>query len=276
VIYEVTPEDWKELVMNADLFPGFIFRGQTSYQWELSTTIERLTLQFGIREMLGMLENREFWILTEFRRRAHNLIGKPPKYDELIEWLALIQHHGGPTRLLDFTKSLLVGLFFACDGATEDAALWLINYHNLLSSHVPLGEDETIYHQQSALLDKATKIVGKENKESGIIPIIPERLSERMSIQQGISIMPMNIKKTFMDNLSSHYGWEGVRYKKLSFTDFTSIRFVAKTSVVKIKIRAAWFPRVLHYLDNANINANTLFPGLDGFARSLKIHLFVL
>lgn len=271
MVYEVTPGDWKELVLAADSLPAFIFRGQTSYAWDLSTTIERLGLYYPLG--LSGLANREFWILTQFRRRAHNLIEKPPEYDNLIEWLALLQHHGGPTRLLDFTKSLFVGLFFACDGAHDDAGLWLVDYFHLLDSYVQRKPHETIYHQQKSILDKATQLIAKESSESGILPIEPERLSERMSIQQGLSIMPMNINTTFMENVSAQYGWKELGYEQITFGDFMSALYEKRPCVAKIRIPASWLADILYFLDDMNINANTLFPGLDGFARSLKIHL---
>jgi hypothetical protein len=269
MIYEVTTRDWKQLVSKANSFPSFVFRGQASYTWDLSTIIERLALQSS--KNLSVLGNREFWVLTQFRRRAHNLIDKPPEYDDLIEWLTLIQHHGGPTRLLDFTRSFFVGLFFACDGANDNAALWMVDYQHLLSSHTPLKN--TIYHQQAAVLSKATQLIAKERSRAGILPIEPERLSDRMSIQQGLSIMPMNISRTFMKNLSAHYGWKRVLYKQITLTEFKRVLYEEWPRVAKIRIRASWFADILHFLDDMNINTNTLFPGLDGFARSLRIHL---
>jgi hypothetical protein len=43
----------------------------------------------------------------------------------------LIQHHGGPTRLLDFTHSFYVAAFFALERATEDVAVWAVNLDRL-------------------------------------------------------------------------------------------------------------------------------------------------
>jgi len=275
MIYEATPKNWKQLMSVAGSLPGFVFRGQNSYAWDMSTNIERLALRFHFGVVQGLTANRELWILTQFRRRAHNLIEKPPEYDNLIEWLALIQHHGGPTRLLDFTHSFFVGLLFACEGAHEDAALWLIDYHNLLDSHEKHEPNKSIYHQQIAILDKATKLIGKKTTQIGILPIEPERLSERMSIQQGLSIMPINLDKTFMENLSTQYGWEEIKYEKIKLDDFMGVLYSIKPRVAKIQIKLEWLPDILLFLDKMNINTNTLFPGLDGFARSLRIYLML-
>lgn len=272
MIYEVQPERWKELIDNADSLPGFIFRGQPKYEWDLSTGIERLA--WGKEEYMGNLDNREFWILTQFMRRAHNLIQRPPEYEELIEWLAILQHHGGPTRLLDFTWSIFVGLFFASDGALGDAALWMIDNIDLVRRHgVIEGKDDTIYHRQRSILMEAKKCIGKETSKCGLLPIEPERLNERMSIQQGLSVMPININETFMKNMKVEYGWDTVEKPKMSFKEFCKDRHIKKFVVAKVRIKRKWTSEMLNLLNAMNINANTLFPGLDGFARSLRIHL---
>jgi FRG domain len=74
---------------------------------------------------------RELAIVREFMRRAHHYVTDVPALRNLIEWLALMQHHGAPTRLLDWTYSLHVAAHFALFKASRlpDAglAIWMIN-----------------------------------------------------------------------------------------------------------------------------------------------------
>jgi len=272
MVYEIELADWKELLTSAHRFAGYAFRGQAGFAWDLSTVIERLGNHFWETEC--SLANREFWILTQFRRRAQNLIDKPPEYSDVIGWLSLIQHYGGPTRLMDFTTSLFVGLFFACEGLGEDAALWMIDRYRLLQKYAPPSETDTIYHQQSRILEKAKGYIAKETSDCGILPIEPERLDSRMSVQKGLSIMPINIDQTFMTNMMNEFDWPEIEFKRVDLgTLFRALNTEDHPLVAKFRIRAEWSSRILRFLDEANVNANTLFPGLDGFARSLRIHL---
>ena len=52
-----------------------------------------------------------------------------PAENEKVEWLALMQHYGAPTRLLDWTNSAYVALHFALNNrkSTEDCAVWAID-----------------------------------------------------------------------------------------------------------------------------------------------------
>ena len=102
----ITPircDDWEALVSQFELLGrGWIFRGHASANWRLRTTLDRQT-PFGYQK-----RDAEEDLLRAFRRRAHNFLAAEhlPADDMSGEWLALMQHFGAPTRLLDFTHDL--------------------------------------------------------------------------------------------------------------------------------------------------------------------------
>jgi hypothetical protein len=63
----------------------------------------------------GFQGSFESTYLDEFRRIAPSLSDNLPQRDEYLEWLFLAQHHGLPTRLLDWTESPLIALYFAVE-----------------------------------------------------------------------------------------------------------------------------------------------------------------
>src|SRR6185436_15221175 len=123
--YEVVPISWEEAKRIGRSLRFCVFRGQASQKWGLSTSLERAAELFNFpKEGLWDQEQRT---LYEFKARAHQFIQSPPQDSEHIEWLSLIQHHGGPTRLLDFTSSFYVAAFFAIESANENSSVWAID-----------------------------------------------------------------------------------------------------------------------------------------------------
>lgn len=103
--------------------PGWMFRGARRSSYLLEPKIERIdtTMEWAAREVL---------IESEFRARAH--LHLPPHLlpQDSLSWLAMMQHWGIPTRLLDFTHSPFVALYFAVrDGDHEEDTfrIWAID-----------------------------------------------------------------------------------------------------------------------------------------------------
>ena len=100
---EITPTSWKnarELALNLDYW---VFRGQSDSKWRLTTTLERAAEYNSCSQRA--IPDIEQYTLKQFQRRASQYISDLPHIFSRVEWYSLIQHHGGPTRLLDFTQS---------------------------------------------------------------------------------------------------------------------------------------------------------------------------
>jgi hypothetical protein len=106
----------------------WVFRGQTDARWAPAPHIDRAALQqFRDGAQWSRLRH-ERWLLDEFKKGARQHTPVPPQ-DEW-EWLALAQHHGLATRLLDWTSNPLGALYFACEHpGTDDSVVWC--YHHL-------------------------------------------------------------------------------------------------------------------------------------------------
>ncbi|MDP9191432.1 MAG: FRG domain-containing protein [Acidobacteriota bacterium] len=286
----VTIADWHTTLKTiGGIYPRWIFRGQPSARWGLETTLERAAvaknsafassadhLAVLINQAIAELPGREEWILHQFRRRAHLVMPSAPPEDSLLDWLAAIQHFGGPTRLLDFTHSFYVAVFFALERASEDAAVWGL-YAPHLESRCGIGGDGD---HVGTINERAVRLVEKALRGSipctGVVNVEPYRLNERMSVQKGVFALPLEITKPFMQSLSETFDFDFTEHDhqkyEMSVTEFLSFGLCRGPLVVKFVL-----PRIVHQialgdLAAMNIDASTLFPGLEGYARSMYRH----
>src|SRR5215470_16999784 len=95
-----------------------VFRGLSDTRYPLTTSLMRLGGQYAPLEP---------HLLRNFRKYTWPA---PGIRDAVWDWLALAQHHGLPTRLLDWTYSPLVALHFATvnlDRYDRDGVVWIVD-----------------------------------------------------------------------------------------------------------------------------------------------------
>jgi FRG domain len=114
---------WAELKDRLRDMDGWLFRGHRQLDWDLSTSLERVDPNPVTRT------ESEFMLLQQFMAAAANYLqGRVPDNADVLGWLALMQHHGAPTRLLDWTRSPYVAAYFAAEEVAGDGAcaIWAI------------------------------------------------------------------------------------------------------------------------------------------------------
>jgi hypothetical protein len=276
-VVEVEAGSWSDVrELSESLIVPHVFRGHEDATWGLSPTIERSAERGGVFPV--DIRDREEWILREFARRSHQL-GNAGSIESPVDVLALIQHHGGPTRLLDFTHSLYVAAFFALEFTTGPSVIWAVNLKTLedaIADVLKLPREGGFFRLSHSKYDPiAHEIMTGKREARLVLPLEPFHMHERMSIQQALFLFPCDLSVSFEENLASSLGCEAEAFghpQKVPVQDF--IRAAdADVPLLRIVLPRTLRNGVLEDLWQMNVNAATLFPGLDGFVRSLHYHM---
>ena len=288
-----TLETWNDLIsLNQKFLNKFVFRGQADSAWELSTSLERMVKSHTpnyVDKSLPAIYERQ--MLSDFK-------WKYPLYEKFIipdvkdnfEWLALMQHYGAPTRLLDFTKSLYVALFMALDNSfSESSCIWGINRFFIDHQAVKLcleAEGKT-----SGVIPHAKLELFKKEKANSYIDILssdirnelyiitPSLCNERISHQQGLFIMPSNIQISFKECLNIVLQTANPKVEDINIPirelldySYTDSGKIAQNDILlfKIVIPKKFKLQLTKLLYQMNITAETIYPGLAGMAKSLS------
>jgi hypothetical protein len=265
-------KDWVAAKAMFSRLSRYVFRGHASPDWSLATSLERTASRLQARSHIREVESL---ILKEFQRRAHHYLSDVPAVGECLEWLALIQHYGGPTRLLDFTHSGYVAAFFAMENADGDAAVWAVDKDALQSDaharhNAALTGNYLDFNDR--MLRLANEVICTGASDLGVILVEPHRLNQRMSTQQGTFLMPLVITHDFETNLFRGLGVRSEAFHQHPPTEYSvDSHYALLDRAVLIKIV---IPRELHAvamvdLAAMNVTSTSLFGGLEGFARSL-------
>lgn len=273
---EIRVQSWTELMeqlytdsWNVELKrhrPRHAFRGQCRKDGPLIPGLMRMGSHYALIEEL---------LLNDFRQYAPSNLWPG---NSLWNWLAVAQHHGLPTRLLDWTYSPYVALHFATsDMGTEketcDAIVWCIDYGET-NKHLPdkLAMKLKQYRKSVfsvGLLDEVVPSLEEFDSlqtQAFVIFLEPPSLDERIVNQVALfSILSSPSSEAAgdaripsldaaLEEMEQQRGPDAVPlYKKI---------------IIPAELK--W--EVRDKMDQANITERVLFPGLDGLSKWLRRH----
>jgi FRG domain len=164
--------------------PKLWFRGHRDYQWHLTPP--------ALRSNQSVDPERDQHFFVDFKRRGLGLV--QPRPETQWAWLYVAQHHGFPTRLLDWSEGSHAALFFAVgEGPLEDlrerdACVWLLNAAALNVRYWKFNYVVTMVDdvpQSDVLL--APYRIGKPipSDTPPLLAVIPEYITPRIRAQRG-------------------------------------------------------------------------------------------
>lgn len=227
-----------------------VYRGMGNADWRLLTSLDRL----GGVSPPHTKAHLEEHILRNFIRFARPYLPAHP--ENLWELLVIAEHHGLPTRLLDWTHSPLVALHFATLGERRgiDRVIWKLNWQ-LLHEHFRLKPVAFLV----ADLDNVLRERGYESawsflnaspsQELFACLLDPPSVTDRLSVQAGTFTL-CSVKDRTFDDLLVSSGLAGAL-----------TRFVIPDERVDY---------IRDQLDLCTFDERRLFPGLDGIAAELR------
>lgn len=236
------------------------FRGHSREYNDLTPKVFRSDY-FSKMHLTASSENPEGHIIEEFKRLAPSLQSDCPPVTEHLQWLILMQHFGTPTRLLDWSESILVSAFFAVnDHKGEDAEIWRLypqklNYRSVGYEGLPvLAQNKQIqYLAEEPLYIDLNKLViklGIEAQVSSPVAFNPVLSFPRITAQGGV--FTIHPKPSNQNSIIELFASQPENLKKYIIP-------ANKKSDILLDLYAL------------GINHRTLFASLDGLSKDISL-----
>lgn len=229
----------------------FVFRGVSNARFTSLTT--------GLMRLGGAYEEMEGHLLRNFRKYAHLDVIQTVPADSTWHWLAMAQHHGLPSRLLDWSYSPFVAAHFATasiEQSNTDGLIWALNYVRA-QEHLPallrdiLNEENSNVFTAEMLQRSAATLADFDrlavDGQQFVAFFEPPSLDSRIVNQYALFSLMSSPSASLDEWLESHPNL---------------FRRIIIPAEVKWEVRDK--------LDHANITERVLFPGLDGLSSWLR------
>lgn len=234
----------------------YIYRGQEDASWTLRPSFARLAASLDLSRKDALeIEND---LKKRFEIRAHHFLETkllPAGFGTMITteahltWWSLMQHYGAATRLLDWTHSPLVALYFAVrDLWDRPGAVWSVHRRRFMEA-----AESTFGNNPDDIPTTWTA----EAPPPRVLAFDPKRPTERMTAQQGAFTVSQ-------DPLLDHA--DGIEQVIEEVTDDGNAFVLRRKYVIAPDAKRP----ILRQLHHMNVTAAALFPGIDGLGAELR------
>jgi hypothetical protein len=218
--------------------PEVWYRGEPSVEMILRPRVFR-------EEKSARAESSNF---VRFLIGARSRYASCPADDDFASWLALMQHYGVPTRLLDWSESVLVATYFSVSDErfdSKDGRIWLLNPGKL--NEVTLGSAKQVCYLRAPQVQPLLHAAFRQDAGpiEQVVAVSAPELDLRLLLQHG----------RFTLHGSDHPLDE--HEKRAEFLRKITIPAIAKQS---IRRQLSWI----------GIRGSTLFPDLGSLARDIR------
>jgi hypothetical protein len=227
----------------------WMFRGQMIQEWSLEPSIVRIFKSQGLS--IEKLVSIESDIRVAFYREAHRFVDQQcfsVAQENICQWWAVMRHYGAPTRILDWSLSPYVALYFAVEGAWDtNGTLWCV-------------KGKSVGQRFKAADSRAYKTAWRDRNEKKNNPFIGPSSSNFLYVYD------MQVQ---IDRIAAQQGRFTVSTNGLA--DHAELLTISlpQQDLLRIDIPADAKPQMLRELHLMNIAAKALFPGIDGLGKSL-------
>jgi hypothetical protein len=249
----------EQLIKSLNGLPNYyIYRGHSEEDWHLQSTLERILGSKFKTES----EKYETFALNLFKSKFHLYDTLNDKPKTKLEWLSIMQHYGVPTRMIDFTVSPYVALYFALENASKIAdksfVIYAIDYREIQKRSLAYIKEKDrnidieytdLPYKQDELFDS---IVDRYSYE--ILWVVEPTISNlRLDRQSGCFLITGCKNITVEDLLSNDI-----------YMDIDAFRFIIPGNL---------WDNIYTLLEKMNITSKTIYGDLEGLSKSIKLFM---
>jgi hypothetical protein len=250
----------EELVKELNSLPNhYIYRGHSDAAWKLESSLERVV---GAKWSADSAMKFEEYSLDVFKSKFHLYDKENIEPRSRLAWLSIMQHYGVPTRLLDFTASPYVALYFALETydphSRRDFSVFAIDYTAVMQSSI-----DYISRRDAAFHESRESVHGKQD-------VIFDEIVDRFAYDIAWITEPKQLNAR-LDRQAGSFLISGNRSRRIE--EILSSATYATAAITKYCISCDLYSGVFALLRKMNVTSKSLYGDLGGLARSIRMDL---